>query len=38
MSYIKITDTIVLLFSIYNKGEKESITNAEIRALIKDYL
>jgi mRNA-degrading endonuclease RelE of RelBE toxin-antitoxin system len=38
MSYIKITDTTVLLFSIYNKGEKDSISNAEIQTLIRDYL
>jgi len=31
MSFIKITDVIVLLFSIFNKGEKDSISDKEIK-------
>jgi mRNA-degrading endonuclease RelE of RelBE toxin-antitoxin system len=38
MSFVKIIDTTVLLFSIFSKGEKESITDKEIKTLIKDYL
>lgn len=36
MSFVKVTNTTVLLFSIYNKGEKDSISDAEIQQLIKD--
>jgi hypothetical protein len=38
MSFVKIIDTTVLLFSIYNKGNKDSISQSEIINLIKDYL
>lgn len=38
MSFVKITDTTVLLFSIYNKGDKDSISDKEIEALIKYYI
>ena len=38
MSFVKVTDTAVLLFSIYNKGDKDSITDEEIEQLLKDYL
>lgn len=38
MSFVKITDTTVLLFSIYNKGDKDSISGKEIEELIKDYI
>ena len=38
MSFVKITDTTVLLFSIYNKGDKDSISDKEIEELIKDYI
>jgi hypothetical protein len=38
MSFVKVIDTTVLLFSIYSKGDKESITDKEIQELIKDYL
>lgn len=37
MSYVKVTDTQVLLFSIYNKGEKDTLTDKEIKQLIKDF-
>ena len=36
MSFVKITETTVILFSIYNKGEKDTITDKEIKELIKD--
>lgn len=35
MTYVKIIDQMVYLFSIYNKGEKSSISNKEIKKLIK---
>lgn len=38
LSFVKVTDTRVLLFSIYNKGEIDNLTENEIKALIKDYL
>jgi mRNA-degrading endonuclease RelE of RelBE toxin-antitoxin system len=38
LSFVKVTQTTVLLFSIYNKGEVESLTDKEIKELIKDYL
>ena len=38
MSFVKIIDTTVLLFSIYNKGEKNSISDKEVKELLKAYL
>lgn len=38
LSFVKVTQTTVLLFSIYNKGQVDSITDKEIEELIKDYL
>jgi mRNA-degrading endonuclease RelE of RelBE toxin-antitoxin system len=38
MSYVKVTATTVLLFSIFNKGEKDSISDSEISELLKGYL
>ena len=38
MSFVKVTKTEVLLFSIYSKGEKDSISDNEIKGLINDYL
>ncbi len=35
ISFVKITDTTVLLFSIYNKGEKDTISQREIEQLLK---
>jgi len=35
MSYVKVTQTEVLLFSIYNKSEKDTISDKEIKELIK---
>ena len=37
MSYVKVTNTTVLLFSIYNKGDKNSISDTEIDMLLRDY-
>ncbi len=38
LTFVKITITTVLLFSIYNKGEIDNLTDNEIKELIKDYL
>lgn len=38
LSFVKVFQTTVLLFSIYNKGEDDSLTDKEIKELIKDYL
>ena len=35
LSFVKVTDTKVLLFSIYNKGEKDTVTDKEIKELMK---
>ena len=37
MSFVKVIDTTVLLFSIYNKGDKDSISDKEIEELLKGY-
>lgn len=37
ISFVKVTETTVLLFSIYNKGDKDSISDKEIEELIKNY-
>lgn len=37
LSFVKFTETAVLLFSIYSKGEIDSLTDKEIRAFIKDF-
>ncbi|MGB1248706.1 MAG: type II toxin-antitoxin system RelE/ParE family toxin, partial [Chitinophagales bacterium] len=34
LSYVKIIDTKVILFTIYNKGKKDSISDAEIKILL----
>ena len=38
MSFVRVTNTSVLLFSIYSKGKKDSISDKEIQELIKDNL
>ena len=38
LSFVKVTQTTVLLFSIYCKGEVHNLTDKQIQALIKDYL
>lgn len=37
MSFVKVTGTTVLLFSIYDKSDKDSISSTEIEALLKEY-
>lgn len=37
ISYVQINDVSVLLLSIYNKGEKDTIPNKEIQELIEKY-
>ena len=36
LTLVKVTDTMVVLFTIYNKGEKDSITDKEIQKLLDD--
>lgn len=36
LTFVKVSDTTVLLFSIYNKGEKDTISDKELMELIKD--
>lgn len=38
ISYIKIIDETVFLLSIYNKGEKDTISHKEIEELLEGYL
>lgn len=38
LSFVKVTQTTVLLFSIYNKGEIDKLSDKEIKELIKDYI
>jgi mRNA-degrading endonuclease RelE of RelBE toxin-antitoxin system len=38
LSFVKVTQTTVLLFSIYSKGEVDSLTDKQIQELIKNYL
>ena len=38
ISFVKIIDETVFLLSIYNKGEKDTITNKEIEALLEGYI
>ncbi len=38
ITYVKILNETVFLLSIYNKGEKDSISDNEIKELLKDYL
>ena len=38
LSFVKVTQTTVLLFSIYSKGEVDSLTDKQIKELIKNYL
>ena len=38
LSFVKVMQTTVLLFSIYSKGEMDNLTDKEIKELIKDYL
>ena len=38
MSYVKVVNETVYLFSIYSKGEKDDISNEEIQKFIKGIL
>ena len=38
ISFVKIIDETIFLLSIYNKGEKDTISDKEIEALLKDYI
>ena len=38
LSFVKVIQTTVLLFSIYSKGEIDNLSDKEIKELIKDYL
>jgi mRNA-degrading endonuclease RelE of RelBE toxin-antitoxin system len=38
LSFVKVTENSVLLFSIYSKGEVDNLTDKQIQDLIKDYL
>ena len=38
ITFVKIINKTVYLISIYNKGDKETITDNEIDELLKDYL
>ncbi|MBY0245822.1 MAG: hypothetical protein K2Q03_10235 [Sphingobacteriaceae bacterium] len=38
LSFVKVTKTTVLLFSIYSKGEVDKLTDKQIQELIKAYL
>jgi mRNA-degrading endonuclease RelE of RelBE toxin-antitoxin system len=38
LSFVKVTETAVLLFSIYSKGEVDNLTDKQIQELIKDSL
>lgn len=38
MTFVKVKNTSVLHFSIYNKGDKDSISDKEIEDLLKGYL
>ena len=35
LTFVKVTDVSVLVFSIYDKGERNNISDAEIAALLK---
>lgn len=37
ITYVQIDEETVLLLSIYNKGEKESISDKEIQKLLEEY-
>jgi mRNA-degrading endonuclease RelE of RelBE toxin-antitoxin system len=38
ISFVKIIDETVFLLSIYNKGEKDTISDKEIEALLEGYI
>ena len=38
LTFVKVAQTTVLLFSIYSKGEVNNLTDKQIQELIKEYL
>ncbi len=38
LSFVKVVENTVLLFAIYSKGETDSLTDKQIKELIKEYL
>ena len=38
ISFVKIIDETIFLLSIYNKGDRDSISDKEIEGLLKEYL
>jgi mRNA-degrading endonuclease RelE of RelBE toxin-antitoxin system len=38
LSFVKVTQTTVLLFSIYSKGDMDNLTDKQIKELIEDYV
>jgi len=38
ISFVKIIDETVYLLSIYNKGDRDSISDAEIESILKNYI
>jgi len=38
LSFVKVTETTVLLFSIYSKGDVDSLTDKQIKELIEEAL
>ena len=38
ISFVKIIDKTVFLLSIYNKGDKDTISNKEVEELLKGYV
>lgn len=38
LSFVKVTKTTVLLFSIYSKGNIDNLSDTQIQELIKEYL
>jgi mRNA-degrading endonuclease RelE of RelBE toxin-antitoxin system len=37
LTYVKVIETTVLLFTIYNKGDRNNITDSEIKELLAGY-
>ncbi len=38
LTFVKIVDAVVLVFSIYNKDDRDSISDNEIQELLKAFL
>ncbi len=37
MTFVQVTNTTVLIFSIYDKSDKDSVSDTEIKHLLKEY-